>query len=75
MIRISQILVVAGMAAMLSLAACASDGVSATDSQGTLTSEAELSCCQESAMDGKTECCGESIEGKYCPVTGQKVEE
>ena len=73
MIRISQILIVAGL---FVLAACGSTGDVAAEGQGgSLSTEAELTCCQESAMSGKTECCGENIEGKYRPVTGQTVEE
>lgn len=76
MTRLFKTLALASMAVLLTTVACASDGVSATaGSDAKLTSEAELSCCQKAAMDDKKECCGKNIEGKYCPMTGQKVEE
>lgn len=76
MTRLPKIFAATGLALMIGLVGCASDDVSASaDGTGTLATEGELTCCQESAMDGKTECCGESIEGQYCPVTGAKLQE
>ncbi|RKY21245.1 MAG: hypothetical protein DRQ55_04890 [Planctomycetota bacterium] len=76
MTRLFKTLAVASLAVMLVTVACATDDVSASaEGEGTLSTEAELTCCQESAMAGETECCGESIEGQYCPVTGTKLED
>lgn len=60
-------------ASLLLTVACAGTDVhGGTDSDVAVGTEADLSCCAQSIMDNKKECCGESLEGKQvCPVTGQ----
>ena len=85
MTRLFKSLSVAGLAVLMLTVACATSDVSATaEGEGTLSTEAELNCCQQAEAAGK-ECtmkkcadkageCDMAAEGKVCPVTGQKIE-